>query len=50
MAQTSVITAGWKTAVKTVALNSAIIIKLTTVTLTLKLVACMLAQLKEVMD
>ena len=50
MAQTSVTTAGWKTAIRTVALNSAMIIKLAAVTSTPKLVVCMLAQLKEVVD
>ena len=50
MVQTSATTAGWKTAVRTVALNSAMIIKLAAVILTPKLVACMLAQLKEVVD
>ena len=50
MAQTSITTAGWKTAVRTIALNSAIIMKLAAVTSTPKLVICMLAQLKEVVD
>ena len=50
MAQTSVTTAGWKTAIRTVALNSAMIIKLAAVTSTPKLVVCMLAQLKEAVD
>ena len=50
MVQTGATTAGWKTAVRTVALNSTMIIKLATVTLIPKLVTCMLAQLKEAAD
>ena len=50
MVQTSITTAGWKNAVKTITLNSAIIIKLTAVTSTPKLVVCTLAQLKEAAD
>ena len=50
MVQTSIITAGWKTAIRTVALNSAMIVKLAAATSTLKLIMCMLAQLKEAVD
>ena len=50
MVQTSVTTVGWKTAVRTIALNSAMIMKLAAATSTPKLVACMLAQLKEAAD
>ena len=41
---------GWKTAVRTVTLNSAMIVKLAAATSTPKLVTCMLAQLKEAAD
>ena len=50
MVQTSATTAGWKTAVRTVALNSTMIVKLAAVTSIPKLVTCMLAQLKEAAD
>ena len=50
MVQTGVTTAGWKTAVRTVALNSTMIVKLVTVTSIPKLVTCTLAQLKEAAD
>ena len=50
MVQTSATTAGWKTAIRTVALNSAMIVKLAAVISTPKLVTCMLAQPKEAAD
>ena len=50
MVQTSATTAGWKTAVRTVALNLTIIVKLATVTSIPKLVICTLAQPKEAAD
>ena len=50
MVQTSATTVGWKTAVRTVVLNSTIIVKLAAVTSIPKLIVCMLAQPKEAAD
>ena len=50
MVQTGATTAGWKTAIRTVALNSTMIVKLAAVTLIPKLVIYILAQLKEAAD
>ena len=50
MVQTNTTTAGWKTAIRTVALNSAMIMKLAAVTSTPKLIMYMLAQPKEAAD
>ena len=50
MAQTGVTIIGWKTAVRTIALNLVMIIKLATVTSTPKLIIYILAQLKEAVD
>ena len=50
MVQTGATTAGWKTAVRTVILNSTMIMKLAAVTSIPKLVTCMLAQPKEAAD
>ena len=48
--QTGATTVGWKTAVRTVVLNSTIIVKLAAVTSIPKLIVCMLAQPKEAAD
>ena len=50
MVQTGTTTIGWKTVIRTVALNSAIIMKLAAVTLIPELVIYMLVQLKEAAD
>ena len=50
MVQTDATTVGWKTAIRIVTLNSAMIMKLAVVTSIPKLVMCTLAQLKEVVD
>ena len=50
MVQTGATTVGWKTAVRTITLNSTMIMKLVAVTSIPKLVVCTLAQLKEAVD
>ena len=50
MVQTNTTTAGWKTAIRTITLNSAMIVKLAAVISTPKLVIYILAQPKEAAD